>query len=144
MRFPRNVRIFRGQLDPAPFAGVFFLLVIFVLLSSSLVFTPGVRINLPEAVSLPGTSNPTVVVAVDEGGQFYFKSRVIDATQLAEKLQAVVAESRAPVTLVIQASKNVRYEVLVNLGLLARKVGIQEALLATRPAPRPQPAQNPL
>ena len=30
MRFPRNLRIFRGQLDFTPFASVFFLLVIFV------------------------------------------------------------------------------------------------------------------
>ena len=42
MRFPRNAKIFRGQLDAAPLAGVFFLLLIFFLLSSRLAFTPGV------------------------------------------------------------------------------------------------------
>lgn len=40
MRFARNARIFRGQLDAAPFAAVFFLLVIFMMLGS-LVYTPG-------------------------------------------------------------------------------------------------------
>ena len=42
MKFPRNARIFRGQLDAAPFAAVFFLLVIFMMLGS-LVYTPGAR-----------------------------------------------------------------------------------------------------
>ena len=39
MKFPRNARIFRGHLEIAPFASVFFLLVIFVSLSS-LMYTP--------------------------------------------------------------------------------------------------------
>jgi len=34
MKFPRNARIFRGQLDAAPFAIVFFLLVLFLMLAS--------------------------------------------------------------------------------------------------------------
>ena len=32
MKFPRNAKIFRGQLDATPFAGVFFCLVLFILL----------------------------------------------------------------------------------------------------------------
>ena len=45
MRFPRHAKIFRGQLDPAPVAGVLFLLVIFVLLGS-LLYTPGVLVQV--------------------------------------------------------------------------------------------------
>lgn len=47
MRFQRHAKIFRGQLDSAPVAGVFFLLIIFVLLGS-LVYTPGVLVELKE------------------------------------------------------------------------------------------------
>ncbi len=139
MRFARNVRIFRGQLDPASFAGVSFLLLLFLLLNSGLVFTPGVRVNLPEAADLPGTANPTVVVAVDEGGQYYFRSQVIEPQQLSEKLSALATESKEPLTLIVQADKNVKYEVLVQLGLLARAVGIKDTLLATRPPTVPAP-----
>ena len=57
MKFPRNARIFRGRLDVAPFAAVFFLLATFLLLGS-LVYTPGVRLELPEADDLPGTDKP--------------------------------------------------------------------------------------
>jgi biopolymer transport protein ExbD len=59
MKFPRNARIFKGHLDAAPFAGVFFCLLIFVLLGT-LVYTPGVRIELPvSATELPGVSGAT-------------------------------------------------------------------------------------
>jgi biopolymer transport protein ExbD len=133
MKFPRHNKIFRGQLDAGPYAAVFFLLIIFLLLSSSLVFTPGVPIRLPEAANLPGTANPTVVVAVDENGQFYFQNQVSDEARLKEKLRAAVANASEPLTLIVQADEDVKYTTVVRLALLAREVGIKEALMATRP-----------
>jgi biopolymer transport protein ExbD len=133
MRFPHNLKIFRGQFDAAPFVGVFFLLVIFLLLHSSLIFIPGVPIRLPETAPLPGVDRPTLVVAVDKDGQFYFESQVCSEELLKEKLQTALAAATRPLTLVVQADKNVRCEVLVRLGLLARAVKIREVLLATRP-----------
>ncbi len=47
MRLPRNAKIFRGQLDAAPFAGVTFLLLLYLVFQSKLVFMPGVRIEMP-------------------------------------------------------------------------------------------------
>jgi len=139
MRFARNTKIFRGQLDVAPFAGVFFLLVIFLLLNTAMVFTPGVPIQLPDALfngddSLAGSPNRTVVVAVDESGHFYFENQVIGREQLRERLQSAVSESRQPLTLVVQADKKVKIEELLPLWLLARSAGVKEIIQATRPS----------
>lgn len=133
MRFPRNTRIFRGQLDAAPIAGVFFLLVIFLLLNSSFVFTPGVPIHLPEAANVPGTLNPTVVVTVDEHGQLYYENQIIRADQLKERLRAAVAEAGQALTLIVRADKKVEYKDLMPLWLLAPEAGIKEIIQATRP-----------
>ena len=137
MRFPRTNKIFRGQLEAAPFAGVFFLLVIFLLLSSSLVFIPGVPIHLPEAVNLPGTANPTLVVALDATGQIYFENQLIPENQLKVKLRVAAETSKEPLTLVVQADKSVPYETLQRLLLLAGDAGIKEMLMATRPQVAP-------
>ena len=133
MKFPRSARIFRGRLDVAPFAAVFFLLVIFLLLHSELVFIPGVPIQLPEGFNLPGTTNPTVVVAVDESGQFYFENQVIGQDRLKERLQSAVGETRQPLTLVVRADKKVALKELMPLWVLARSAGIKEIIQATRP-----------
>ena len=133
MRFPRNTKIFRGQLDAAPFAGVFFLLVIFLLLNTSLVFIPGVPIQLPEATELPGSPNRTLVVAVDESGQFYFDNQVIARDRLKQRLISAVSETSEPVTLVVRADKKVQIQELMPLWLLARSAGIKEIIQATRP-----------
>ena len=133
MRFPHNAKIYRGQLDAAPFLGVFFLLIIFLLLNSAFVFTPGVPITLPEGVNLPGPDKATAAVAVDEGGHFYFENQGCDEARLKERLQDAVNRSHEPITLVVQADKAAKTEVLTRLGLLARSVGIRNVLLAVRP-----------
>ena len=133
MRFPHNTKVFRGQLDAAPFVGMLFLLIIFLLLNSALVFTPGVPIQLPEGVNLPGADRPAAVVAVDESGHFFFENQLCDEAGLKERLRAVVARNREPIMLVVQADKAARVEALVRLELLARSLGIREMLQAVRP-----------
>jgi biopolymer transport protein ExbD len=142
MRFTRNAKLFRGQFDAAPFAGVFFLFVIFLVLGS-LVYTPGVIITLPETTNAAGTDHPTIAVAVDASGQLYFENQLIQEVQLKSLLRAAVTNSAEPLTLVVQADKAVTYERWVRLALLAREVGIQEALLATRPRPFAQSPAGP-
>ena len=134
MRFPRNAKIFRGQLDIAPFAGVFFLLVIFILLSSSFVFTPGVRIDLPRVESpLPGATNESLVVALDSAGRLYFDSQVTTEEKLADQLKTTVLQSTPGVVLQILADRNVRMEKVIRVMDLAKRAGIAETWVATQP-----------
>ena len=140
MRFPRNASIFRGPLDTAPFAAVFFLLVMFLMLGS-LVYTPGARLELqlPRAEGLPGTDKPSVSVAIDADGRLYYENQWIEESELRRRLQEAVGKSAKPLTLVVQADKAVSYEKCLRLALLARDVGISDALLATLPRPYAAP-----
>lgn len=143
MKFTRTARIPRGQLDAAPFAAVFFLVVIFMMLGS-LVYTPGARLQLqlPRADGLPGTDKPTVSVAVDADGRLYYENQWITEAKLRVRLSEAVNKSPEPLTLVVQADKSVSYETCLRLALLARDVGIPEALLATLPRAYAAPASQ--
>src|SRR5437870_13851550 len=109
MKFPRNARIFRGQLDVAPFASVFFLLVIFLLLAS-LLYTPGVRLELPTAGDLPGIEGDTIRVAIDFNGRLYFENQWVDENELKLRLRRAVVRSSGPPTLVVYMVKRVTYD----------------------------------
>jgi biopolymer transport protein ExbD len=139
MRFPHNTKIFRGQLEAAPFIGVFFLLVIFLLLANGMVFVPGVPIELPEGVNLPGLEGPTASVAVDVDGHFYFESQLCDEEQLRQRLQAVVERTPEPLTLIAQVDQRAKAEAYLRLGVLARSVGIRKMWWAARPPVVPVP-----
>jgi len=132
MKFPRNAKLLRSPFDVAPFAMVFFLLVIFMLLGG-LVYTPGVRIEPPAADGLPGADQPTVAVALDAGGRYYFANQIVSESQLTNDLRAAVKKSRDPLTLVIHADKSVTYDQLIHLTIIARDAGIHNALGATLP-----------
>jgi len=142
MRFPRQARVFSGRLDAAPFAGVFFSLLILLVLAG-LVRTPGVRVELPLAAGLPGTQGPALAVALDPAGRLYFENQLIAPKLLRERLTAAAGKSAEPLTLVIQADRAVSYETLLGVTLLARESGIQQIHLATLPRPLEAPAPAP-
>src|SRR5258708_7149237 len=135
MKFPRNARIFRGQLDAAPFAIVFFLLVLFLLLAS-LVYTPGIRLplELPRAEGLAGTDKPSISVAIDAAGRLYFENQPIEETELKARLRKAVKSSSEPLALIIEADKRVSWDRMLRLAVLARDVGISVASGATLPS----------
>jgi biopolymer transport protein ExbD len=135
MKFTRHATILRGQFDAAPFAGVFFLLVMFMMLAS-LVYTPGARLalQLPPAEGLPGTDKPCVSVAIDADGRLYYENQWIEESDLRRRLHEAVRKSREPLALVVQADKGVSYEKWLRVALLGREAGLSgETLLATLP-----------
>jgi biopolymer transport protein ExbD len=134
MKFSRNAKLLRSPFDVAPFAAVFFLLVIFLLLGA-LLPVPGLSLSLPIAddSQLPGTDKPTIAVAIDSTGRLFFASQMVTESQLTNQLHRAVAASKSPLTLVIQADQAVSYGQLIHVALLARDAGIYDALLATQP-----------
>jgi biopolymer transport protein ExbD len=139
MKFPRNARIFRGQLDAAPLAIVFFLLVIFMMLGS-LVYTPGVRVQLPRGENLSGTDKPTVALAIDANGRLYFENQLIAESELRNQLRRRVKGAEEPLALLIEADERVSNKTLMRVSLLARDAGITEEWLVALPTALPSSA----
>jgi biopolymer transport protein ExbD len=134
MKFPRNAKILRSQFDIAPFAAVVFCLLIFFLLAAVLP-VPGLRTRLspPVADDLPGVADRTVAMAVDSQGQYYYENQPVSERVLQTSLIAKAKSSPRPLTLIIHADRDVTYEKLAHITLLARGVGITNAVLATLP-----------
>ena len=135
MKFPRNARMLKGHLDFAPFASVFFCLLIFVLLST-LVYTPGVHIELPPPSSqhLTGVDGLSVRVALDAAGHLYYQNQLMTEytlkSALADKVHQAFPE---PVTLVLLADKRVTNERRLQVWQLARDAGITNGEEAVSP-----------
>lgn len=138
MKFPRNARIFRGHLDATPFAAVVFCLLIFILLAS-LVYTPGVRIQLPASVStlsggmtgvsgLPGVDGRAVVVGLAASGELFFQNQIIQETNLQQRLKLETRSQKEPLTLVVQADRDVTQKQMHHLRDLAASAGITQLL----------------
>lgn len=101
MRYPRHAKIFRGQLDVAPLAGVFFLLIIFMVLSS-LVYTPGVALQLGPGGS-PVMAAGERLVRIDAEGRFLIGKKIYKEEDLIEQLRQTLPSSPAAALLIAEA-----------------------------------------
>jgi biopolymer transport protein ExbD len=118
--------------------------VIFIMLGG-LLYTPGVRIQLPAAQDLPGTDKPTITVAVDGAGRLFYQNQlVVDESALVAQLREFAEAAPDQPTLVVQADRNVSHANLIKLTQLARSAGIEEAILATLPGTIQKPATAPV
>jgi biopolymer transport protein ExbD len=66
MRFPRNAKVFRGQLDMAPFVSVFFLLLVFEALTA-LIRTPGAPMRLSSVTGVLDSPKAPLIEVLKTG-----------------------------------------------------------------------------
>lgn len=122
MKFPRKAKIFGGgRLDFAPFASVFFLLIIFLVFSPLLISFPGVRMRQPQSVR---PNLPQLEVAIAEGGQIHFKSQLVSLAEFREKLAHAVDQSERPPSLIVLMGKKAGYEVFSQVYQIAIEEGV--------------------
>lgn len=133
MSLPTHARMFTGRLDVAPFACLFFLLVIFLVLLTHLAPVPGVTVSLPEARLTEVAVGPDwLVVVMDDGGRLYFSQQLVSPDRLREELRRQLTTPEAPRRLVLQASAEVELQKLVSFYALCREAGVEEVKLQTR------------
>lgn len=139
MKLPRNAKIFRGQLDVAPFAGIFFLLCLMLVFSTLMVYSPGVQIELPKlsGQAVTGVEPPVISVAVDASGKIHFESQPIKEQEFSQRLKEAVARFVNPPTLIIQGDARADVEIILRICHLASQAGVSKTLWGTQTKPFP-------
>ena len=110
MRYPRNAKIFRGQLDIAPLVSVLFLLVLFILLGS-LIYTPGIPFNLDAKAKPIGIDRK--VLTITKKSEVIFNGR----TNQLNELEALREEFKQlpPHTIVVVKIENAQTREMIML-----------------------------
>lgn len=138
MRFQRTTRLFRGQLDLAPFLCVLFPIALAAMLHGHLVLPRGHRIALPASAAGPATApgEPTLILAVDKHQRLYFENQVTTLQSLEQTLSRRSRNQR-PGILLVEADVSVPHGFLMGISDLARRSGMKEIVLSTLPASTP-------
>lgn len=93
MRFPRNAKIFRGQIDAAPFAGLFFMLLLMLLLYGNSIFIPGIRVQLRDQTT-PELEERTLTV--EASGRVTYMGERYEVERFEERLRLQAQAGRLP------------------------------------------------
>ena len=128
MRFKRRLKIEKGFLDLTPLINVFFLLLIFFIFTSSFIFQPGIKVNLPKAVTSEVIQQENVVMIVTKDDKIYINEREISQEELASNLSIIAKEKRP---LLIKADNQASLGRVVEIWDMCRSEGVSQINIAT-------------
>jgi biopolymer transport protein ExbD len=128
MKFKRHLKIEKGLIDLTPVVNVFFLLFIFFLFTSSFIFQPGIRVNLPKAVTSEVIQEETAVIIITKDDLIYLNERRISRDELASNLR-LMAKEKMP--LLIKADDRASLGLIVEVWDMCREEGVSQVNIAT-------------
>ena len=129
MRFKRHAKLEKGNLDIAPLIDVVLLLLIFFMLTSSFISQPGIRINLPKAVTSEAIHEESLVITITDKN-IYLGDKKISLKDLKSSLKF---SARRDQPLLIKADEQVALGKVVEVWDLCRDAGISRINIATTP-----------
>lgn len=128
MKFKRRVFLEKGELHITPLIDVIFLLLIFFMLTSSFIFQPGIKINLPKALTSEVIQRENLIIVVTEEDSLYINKRLINQGELSSRLKVAAKESKP---ILIKADRKSSLGKVVEVWDLCRTEGIQKINIAT-------------
>jgi len=135
MNFRRKERE-TSQLDMTPLVDVVFNLLIFFMLSTTFVTTPGIKINLPEASSKElKVQEKEVRIALTKKGKIYLNRKLVTLDDV-RKILKQKARINPKMLVIIQADEQVTHGKVVQIMDIAKSSGLNKLAIATRPRKR--------
>ena len=132
MRFKRHLKITSGKLDMTPLIDIVFLLMMYFMLTSTFIMQPGIKINLPSALSTESMEKKQVIVCLTADGSIFYEEKNITIEALKNILET---ESRRnpEIMLIIKGDYDVVHGKVVDVMDLAKVSGVSSLAIATQP-----------
>ncbi|MBM3249846.1 MAG: biopolymer transporter ExbD [Candidatus Omnitrophica bacterium] len=130
MRFKGRMELEHGlkQIDIAPLIDIVFQLLIFFMLTSSFVIQPGIRVDLPRAVTSEAVKLENIEILVTGENVTYFNGKVVTSQELKALLKQVAKREQ---TILIKADRRASLGRVVEIWDTARDLGVSQINIAT-------------
>ncbi len=130
MRFKGRMELEHGlkQIDIAPLIDIVFQLLIFFMLTSSFVMQPGIKVNLPKAVTSEVVKFENIDILVTSENVTYLNGRVVTTQELKTLLKQAAKRNQ---TILIKADRRASLGRVVEVWDMARDLGITQINIAT-------------
>lgn len=135
MKFRRRLSP-NANVDLIPMIDVVFQLVVFFMVSSTFVMTPGIALDLPESTSSESVVLNRLVVTVVSAEELYLNQEKVGLSDVDARLGELTVtdpsgESDGPMSAVIEGDRSVPYELLVTVLDVLRRNGYRGIALRT-------------
>lgn len=130
---------FRRRLKPqvnvnlVPMIDVVFQLVIFFMVSSTFILTPGISIIFPSSTTSEPVVMSKIVVTVVSREEVYLNKEKFKIRELDKRLSSITEEERSDIkTVVLEGDRGISYSLLIEVLDLLRRNGFRAINLRTR------------
>lgn len=125
------------KVDLTPMVDVVFLLLIFFMISTTFVETPGISIKLPESGSRVVEKEPEEVkIYLAKDGQIFLRESAVSPENLRQQLMGYGSRAKE-MTFLLLADKEALHGRVVQLMDLAREAGFGKLAIATEQRKKP-------
>ncbi len=108
------------------------LLLIFFLLSSSFFVQPGIKVNLPKAITGQIESKDRVYLTITKKDRLYLNNQPVLKSELGGRLTELLKDQPEKLV-VIQADKELTLETAIEIVDIAKLAGAEKFMIATQP-----------
>ena len=129
MRKRRSGATDDSGVDLTPMLDVVFIMLIFFIVTASFVKEAGIDVNRPDAQTAEKKQQGNILIAIAENGQIWVDGRQVDPRSLRANIERLHAENPQG-TVVVQADKNSKNGLLVEVMDAARLVGVDVSIAA--------------
>jgi biopolymer transport protein ExbD len=138
MSFLPKRNIEEPRIDLTPMVDCVFLLLIFFMISTTFVETPGLTIKLPESSAQTIAREPKELkIYLDKNGQIYHQDRVVTLDQFKALLREP-GTAAGQTTFLLLADREAKHGRVVMLMDLAQEAGLGKLAIATEQRRSPQ------
>jgi biopolymer transport protein ExbD len=132
MRFRRGIAT-RTNVELIPLIDVVFQLVVFFMVSTTFILTPGISLILPKSETSAPVVMSKLVVTVVSRNELYLNQERYDLEGLDQRLSGVTDEVRSEIkTVVLEGDEEVTYRLMVQVLDVLRKNGFTGINLRTK------------
>lgn len=130
MYFKRHMELEHGlkQIDIAPLIDMVFQLLIFFMLTSSFVIQPGIKVNLPKALTSEVVKFENVELVISSENVTYLNGKVVTIAELRTLLNQVAKKKQS---ILIKADRRAYLGRVVEIWDMCRDLGIAQINIAT-------------
>ena len=118
-----------AAVDITPMLDVVFIMLIFFIVTATFVKESGIDVNRPQAATSVVKEKANILVAIDAHNKVWINRREVDVRAVRANIERLHAENPKG-TVVIQADKDSRNELLVQVMDASRLAGVYEIALA--------------
>lgn len=121
-----------AEINTTPMVDIMLVLLVIFIITAPLL-THAVKIDLPKTNSQAQPEKPEVVsLALDAAGKLYWNDKIINQSELKEKLQLIAGQYPQP-ELHLRADKDTRYQILAEVIVDAEAAGVSKIGFISKP-----------